>query len=899
MFYIQTLTQNKQIMKKLLLFFFTCLFASSGFAQSALRPADLVEEKKQTTSLQQLSLFEMETSPSNQSRSQFQNFAELQVQQSTLASIVNEEKEFIEFDLPVNSVETITLQLVKTDIYQGNSHVIEEPANTVRPVNIGAHYRGIIKGNDQAFASVSFFENEISGMVAGYKETNLVLGKIDNSSNHIVYSDDQLMQIFDSECGVQDDGIHYKEQDLQPNPLFETAALSDCVRLYIEVDYDIYQDKGSTQNVTNYITGMMNQVMTVYANENINTSLSPLYIWTQSSPYSGSSTSNLLSDFQSYRNSFDGDLGQLVSYQASGGIAAGFNGICASNTDDKQAFSSIYGTYSNYPTTSYTVFVVAHEFGHLFGSRHTHACVWNGNGTAIDSCAGYVEGSCGQPGNPSGGGTIMSYCINTSVGIDMTQGFGPQPGNVIRNRVANGNCLSGCDGGDPDPDPDPEDCVDGEFTLTITLDNYPEETSWTVTNSSGSTVASGGTYGNQSDGSTVTENFNLNDGDYTFTITDTYGDGICCSYGNGSYSLQSSDGTTVAQGGNFTSSDVTEFCVESSGGDSQAPSTPTNLSVTGTTETTVNLDWNNSSDNVGVAGYNVFMNGNNIGTVSNSSANITGLTEGTTYSFYVNAFDAAGNTSSASNTVNATTDSSTPNPVTYCSSGGNNSSYEWIDLVELNNLNNPTGNNGGYADFTNLTANLPYGSNTIYVSAGFSGSSYREHWSIWIDFNQDGSFSSTEEVVSGSSSSANRLSASFTVPTSAQSGTTRMRVQMKYGSGGGSCESFNYGEVEDYTVNIGASFNGTGFARSGEALSTESSAFKVYPNPARGGFTTIDVSDFRNGEYRIVGATGKVVQQGVFTGGRQEIQLNNLAKGMYVIEVMNDGRALKQKLVVQ
>ena len=87
--------------------------------------------------------------------------------------------------------------------------------------------------------------------------------------------------------------------------------------------------------------------------------------------------------------------------------------------------------------------VIAHEMGHLLGSRHTHACVWNGDNTAIDGCAGFTEGSCPLPPLPPGGGTIMSYCANTSVGIDFNLGFGPQPAAVILNNIdATGNCLN-------------------------------------------------------------------------------------------------------------------------------------------------------------------------------------------------------------------------------------------------------------------------------------------------------------------------------------------------------------------------------------------------------------------------------------------------------------------------
>jgi hypothetical protein len=105
-------------------------------------------------------------------------------------------------------------------------------------------------------------------------------------------------------------------------------------------------------------------------------------------------------------------------------------------------------------------------------------------------------------------------------------------------------------------------------TLSITFDNYPEETAWSLKNASGTTVASGGTYGSQADGSTLNINVGcLDDGCYDFVITDTYGDGICCSYGNGSYTLTNSDtGATLASGGSFTSSQTTNFCLGAGAG---------------------------------------------------------------------------------------------------------------------------------------------------------------------------------------------------------------------------------------------------------------------------------------------------------------------------------------------
>jgi hypothetical protein len=89
--------------------------------------------------------------------------------------------------------------------------------------------------------------------------------------------------------------------------------------------------------------------------------------------------------------------------------------------------------------------------------------------------------------------------------------------------------------------------------------------------------------------------------------------------------------------------------------------------------------------------------------------------------------------------------------------------------------------------------NLPYGSNTILVLV-LAVFAYTEYWKIWIDYNQNGTFETSEEIVTGSSSSSANLTSTFTVSTSALAGTTRMRVSMKYNAAQTACESFSYGE---------------------------------------------------------------------------------------------------------
>ncbi|MCP4440958.1 MAG: T9SS type A sorting domain-containing protein [Aureispira sp.] len=101
-------------------------------------------------------------------------------------------------------------------------------------------------------------------------------------------------------------------------------------------------------------------------------------------------------------------------------------------------------------------------------------------------------------------------------------------------------------------------CVDGKIDLSITTDQYGSETSWTLKDANGTTIESGSGYANST---SIDLNWNLADGNYTFEIVDEYGDGMCCSYGNGAYSINSG-GTNLASGGDYGKSESTTFCVE-------------------------------------------------------------------------------------------------------------------------------------------------------------------------------------------------------------------------------------------------------------------------------------------------------------------------------------------------
>ncbi|MEZ4888189.1 MAG: GEVED domain-containing protein [Chitinophagales bacterium] len=154
-----------------------------------------------------------------------------------------------------------------------------------------------------------------------------------------------------------------------------------------------------------------------------------------------------------------------------------------------------------------------------------------------------------------------------------------------------------------------------------------------------------------------------------------------------------------------------------------------------------------------------------------------------------------------------------PAPDGYCDAQSQNSNYEWIEKVSIGSINNSSSNDNGYGNYTHLSTDVDAGSSqTIILQPGYVGAAYNESWQVWIDFNRDGDFSDIAELAfSSSSPSKNTVTAAITIPADASIGSTRMRITMKYNGTASDCGNYNYGEVEDYELNIrGAGGNNGG-----------------------------------------------------------------------------------------
>jgi hypothetical protein len=332
--------------------------------------------------------------------------------------------------------------------------------------------------------------------------------------------------------------------------------------------------------------------------------------------------------------------------------------------------------------------------------------------------------------------------------------------------------------------------------------------------------------------------------------------------------------------------------------DTEAPSVPTALAASDITSDGVTISWSASTDNVGVTEYEVYQDGLLTGSTANTNYSVSGLSASTTYAFTVKAKDAAGNVSAASSALNVTTSDI---QLTYCESTGNSVYYEWIDLVEIGSISNSTGSNGGYADFTNLSTSVTPGENvSINVSCGFRSTSYTEYWHVWIDWNQDGTFDSNEEMATGSSSSSGTLTYNFTVPGDAMYGSTRMRVTMKYAGSASPCETFSYGEVEDYTIDIVIASSATALQEN----IVSNVKTKLYPNPAKD-YTTLELitEDNTQVSYKLIDIQGRIhmAKDHSHVNGylEERIDVSALKPCVYFIIVTNELANENHKLIIQ
>jgi PKD repeat protein len=227
---------------------------------------------------------------------------------------------------------------------------------------------------------------------------------------------------------------------------------------------------------------------------------------------------------------------------------------------------------------------------------------------------------------------------------------------------------------------------------------------------------------------------------------------------------------------------------------------------------------------------------------------------------------------------------------TYCSSSGATFDKEWISDVAIDSFSNSSGA-AGYSDFTGLIIQLTAGANaSITLTPGKApGKPQTEYWKVWIDVNADGDFDDAGEEVF-SASGKNAVTGSFTVPSSVVY--TGLRVSMKRDSYPTPCETFAYGEVEDYAVNINA-------AGAASVAAAKNSSFTVSMNPANSQLFISHPKYKGSLLINIYNSKGSLARRIMHNGGKtKQVNIADLPAGTYSM-ILHDGKSKVERYFVK
>lgn len=245
----------------------------------------------------------------------------------------------------------------------------------------------------------------------------------------------------------------------------------------------------------------------------------------------------------------------------------------------------------------------------------------------------------------------------------------------------------------------------------------------------------------------------------------------------------------------------------------------------------------------------------------------------------------------------------------YCATKGEDASYEWVDSLSIGALHVKTGTNGGYYNGTNpLTPSvfkqgLQY---PIYLVPEFDGQPYDEYFKVFIDYNQDGDFEdSNETAFDAGQTTQTPINANITIPTDATLGLTRLRVTMKWINNDQPptpCETFGFGEVEDYCIYIDINTLATNTL-------DEVSEYTLLPNPTSQQLFANVVLQTPTPQFEvtIINIDGKVLYQNEYKNviAQQPVIFNlsegiqSLSSGMYYVRFRSKTGFAYRKFIKQ
>jgi len=228
---------------------------------------------------------------------------------------------------------------------------------------------------------------------------------------------------------------------------------------------------------------------------------------------------------------------------------------------------------------------------------------------------------------------------------------------------------------------------------------------------------------------------------------------------------------------------------------------------------------------------------------------------------------------------------------TYCDSRATDPQEDdWIESFQLDTVINVSGANNGYGNFSEISIPLTAGQSYPFrLEPGFAALTFSEYWRIWIDYNHDGDFDDTLELAyDGIFTADTAIMGQLDVPADIFSGKTRMRVSMQFLFGPDPCGNFQFGEVEDYCVDIDGR---------GENLENEGNEemLVAYPNPTDG--DVFVVAPEGNVSWELLDMMGRSISNGYSRNKKFKIPLEQFGSGVYLLFVRYGDGFYSKKVV--
>jgi len=344
------------------------------------------------------------------------------------------------------------LKFQSNDVHAGGFEVWNATGKVVSgTLKYPHHYKSVVLTRGKEMAALSIFSDGHLVLLFSDRQGNVNVAQLpealrsdQNPDEYVSFLDSDLKSPNPFMCGIDHDETTPRQKRSSNHNQVESDTSCRLTEIYWECDYNMFQKGGnSIQGALDRFEAMFNGTAVLYEIEAINIGIKGVKVWNTPDPYSYASSFTALDDFQAAGNAanWPGQLAHLLSTRPLnlGGVAY-LNALCSSF---RYGFSNIDFLFSGLPAYSWTISTIAHELGHNFSSNHTHNCGWEvapGQLGQIDSCWN-AEGDC-QPQIKGRVGTIMSYCHLTG-SVNLSLGFGPLPGDRIREAYANMPCVSG------------------------------------------------------------------------------------------------------------------------------------------------------------------------------------------------------------------------------------------------------------------------------------------------------------------------------------------------------------------------------------------------------------------------------------------------------------------------